>query len=355
MKKKLLSILKYSFFLGIGIFLVWWQFSKMTSAQRIEFEESLRHANYFYIIPITVFALASHLSRAMRWKILIETMGYEPSTSNTFYSTMCGYFANTFVPRAGEILRCTMLGRYENIPVSKLIGTILLERLFDLFCYFLVVVFTILIQINVVKSFITEHLSGIINKDPVVPAWVKIAVLIFVVIALIVFIKWLFRRHGEHRHIVKLKGIHLSLKEGFSTIIHLKKRKAFIAHTIFIWAMYLLQIYVGFNAISATSGLGINAALSVLSLSTIAMIIAPGGIGAFPVAVQQVLLIYGIDNISFGWLTWAVTTGIIIVAGLVCFILIIYQNKNNDEKKRFNSTENNSTGRIDATSDPLET
>lgn len=354
MKKKFVSVIKYSIFLGIGIFLVWWQFSKMTPVQRVQFEESLRNANYYYIIPITIFALASHLSRAMRWKILIEPMGYHPSTANTFYSTMCGYFANTFVPRAGEILRCTLLGRYEKIPVTKLIGTILVERAFDLFCYFLIVIFTILIQLRTVSDFIKTHLSHIVQPDPTVPAWIKIGILIIIAVVAFIILKWVFKKYAEHRHIIRIKGLNLSLKEGFLTIIHLKKRKAFIGHTVFIWLMYFLQVYIGFNAILATEGLGVAAALSVLSLSTIAMIISPGGIGAFPVAVQQVLLIYHIDDISFGWLTWAVTTSIIIVAGIICFGLIIYQNKNKNEKKRFNFREDNSAGRNHATGDKME-
>jgi len=354
MKKKLLSVLKYSIFLGIGVFLIWWQFSKMTTLQRIEFQESLRHANYFYIIPITIFAILSHISRAMRWKILIEPMGYHPSTANTFFATMCGYFANTFVPRAGEILRCSLLGKYEKIPVTKLIGTILVERVFDLFCYFLIVVFTILIQIKTVSDFIKKNIAHFTAQNQVIPVWVEILLFLFLIAGFILFIKWIFKKHSGHRHIIKLKGLHLGLKEGFYTIIHLKKRKTFIAHTIFIWAMYLLEIYIGFRAISATSALGIDAALSVLSLSTLAMIISPGGIGAFPVAVQQVLLIYGIDNISFGWLTWAVTTGIIIIAGIICFGLIIYYNKNNNEKKRFNPGADHNSERNNSTSNTME-
>ncbi len=98
--------------------------------------------------------------------------------------------------------------------------------------------------------------------------------------------------------------------------------------------MYLLQIYVGFNALSSTEGLGIPAAFSVLSLATLAMIVAPGGIGAFPVAVQQVLLIYKIDNISFGWLMWGATTGIIIVAGFISFGLLIYNNRKKNEARQ---------------------
>ena len=354
MKKRLLSILKYLIFLGIGVFLMWWQLSKMTALQRIQFGESLRNANYIFIIPITIMAILSHVSRAIRWKILIEPMGYVPSTSNTFYATMCGYFANTFVPRAGEILRCTLLGRYEKIPVTKLIGTILVERVFDLFCYFLIIVITILIQIQTVSDFVKRKLELISNSEHIGSAWWMILILLIAGGLVILFIKWFFKKHAAHRHIIKLKGLHVGLKEGFYTIIHLKKRKSFIAHTLFIWSMYLLEVYVGFHALSATASLGMGAALSVLSLSTLAMIIAPGGIGAFPVAVQQVLLIYNIDNISFGWLMWGVTTGIVVIAGIICFGLIIYHNKNKHEKERYNPGKDFESGRNNSTGNPVE-
>ncbi len=103
MKRKFLTVLKYVFFLGLGLFLVWWQFDKMTALQKEQFSESLRHAKYWLIFPVIIMAILSHVSRAIRWKILIEPMGYKPSTANTFYSVMTGYLANTFVSRAGEM------------------------------------------------------------------------------------------------------------------------------------------------------------------------------------------------------------------------------------------------------------
>lgn len=306
----------------------------MTPLQRIQFHDSLQNANYLVLIPIVIMSLLSHVSRAIRWKILIEPMGYYPSTANAFYSTLCGYFANTFIPRAGEVLRCTLLGRYEKIPVTKLIGTILIERFFDLICYFIIIIFSILIQLGTVSNFVKKKFSEISDQERLVPIWIKLAVLVLFIYLIIQLIKWLFKKHANHRHIIRLKGIHIGLKEGFSSIIHLRKRKSFILHTIFIWAMYLLQIYIGFGALSATAGLGIPAAFSVLSLATLAMIVAPGGIGAFPVAVQQVLLIYKIDNISFGWLMWGTTTGIIIVAGFISFGLLIYNNRKKHEARQ---------------------
>jgi uncharacterized protein (TIRG00374 family) len=333
MKKKIVAVFKYFIFLGIGFFLMWWQFREMTSAQKLQFWESLEHAKYIVIIPIAFIAILSHISRAIRWKIMIEHMGYHPSTSNTFYATMCGYLANTFIPRAGEILRCTLLSRYEKIPATKLIGTILVERVFDLFCYFIIVVFTILIQLNTVSDFLRKKLSLISETKIAFSWWIILLVLAVAALAVFLVIKWIFKRHATHRHIIKLKGFHIGLKEGVTTILKLKKRRSFLFHTVFIWAMYLFEIYVGFFALSATAGLGWAPALSVLSLATLAMIVAPGGIGAFPVAVQQVLLIYSIDNISFGWLMWSVATGIIIVAGLISFGLLIYNNKKIDETK----------------------
>src|SRR6185312_6041550 len=340
MKKKLLSVLKYIFFLGIGIFLTWWQLSKMTPLQKIQFRESLAHAHYIYLIPVFIITLLGHISRGVRWKILIEPMGYEPKVANTFYTTMCGYFANTFLPRAGEILRCTLLSRYEKIPVTKLFGTILVERIFDLLCYAVLIIITVLIQIETVSDFIKSRLEQIFSHKHQFPVWLVIIIVLAVAVIIYFIVKLILKKYKEHPYIVKLKGFHLGLKEGFSTILHLKKRKEFFAHTIFIWCCYLFEIYIGFNALSATSSLGIGAAFSVLSLATLAMIVSPGGLGAFPFAVQQVLLVYDVDNISFGWLMWGVTTGIVIVVGIICFGLLIYQNKITNEKKQHAAGKN---------------
>lgn len=350
MRKKILSVLKYCIFLGIGIFLVWWQIGKMTDLQKTEFIESLKNIHYVYMIPVIIMAVLSHISRAIRWKILIEPMGYQPSTANSFYTVMCGYFANTFVPRAGEILRCTLLSRYEKIPFTKLVGTVIIERLVDLVSYFIIIVITFLIQIKTVSDFITEKIKIISGSEQSMPLWIKLAMVAAAGLVLLLLLRWLLKKYREHSLVEKLQKLQHGLKEGFLTILKLKRKRAFFAHSVFIWTMYLLQMYVGFSALSVTSNLGIEAAFSVLSLSTLAMIISPGGIGAFPVAVQQVLLIYNLDNISFGWLVWGVNTSIIIVLGILCFGLLIYQNKIKNGRTLKNSGEDS----LPATDDSSE-
>lgn len=331
---KVVSVLKYLLFLGLGIFLVWWQFDKMSAQQREQFGLSLKNANYWLLLPVTLLALLSHISRAVRWKLLIEPMGYKPGTANTFYSVMSGYLLNTFLPRAGEVLKCTLLSRAEKIPINKLIGTILVERTFDLICYFLLIVITILIQINHVSDFVKKKLAQVSSHNHGLPVTVKLLIAVAVVYILILITKWIFRKFAHHRHIISLKGFHIGLKEGFSTILRLRKRGWFIFHTIFIWGMYLLEIYIGLGALTATSHLGLVQACSVLSLATLGMIVSPGGIGAFPLAVQEVLLIYHVDNVSFGWIIWGVSTAIIILGGLVSFAILLYKKKTVHETKQ---------------------
>src|SRR6476661_3412778 len=135
MRKRLLSILQYIIFLGGGIFLVWWQLRSMTPEEEQDFRNAMSYANYWLVIPVVILCILSHLSRAMRWKLLMEPLGYKPALKNVFSVIMVGYLANAAVPRLGEILKCTFLSRYEKLQVDKLFGTILVERTFDLVCY----------------------------------------------------------------------------------------------------------------------------------------------------------------------------------------------------------------------------
>ena len=333
MIKKLWLIIKYVFFLGLGFFLIWWQFNKMTDLQRTQFYESLLHANYWLIMPIIIMSVLSHISRAVRWKILIEPLGYKPSIENTFYSVMIGYLANTFLPRVGEILKCSSLARYEKIPMNKLLGTILFERIFDLVCYFILIIITFLIQLNYISAFVKQKFELLANKTTGFESWVTLLIALLIVTMIIIIFWQIFKKFAHHSSIIKIKNFYNGLREGLNTISNLKNRQWFLAHTIFIWAMYLMQVYVGFSALSPTAHLGITEAFSVLSLATLAMIVSPGGIGAFPLAVQEVLLIYKVDNISFGWLMWGISTAIIIVLGLVSFGLLVYKNKRMHEAK----------------------
>jgi hypothetical protein len=332
MQKRILSIFQYAFFLGGGLFLVWWQLKSMTPADQTEFYAALQHANYWYIIPVAILSILSHISRSMRWKLLMEPLGFHPSLKNVFSVTMIGYLANAAIPRLGEILKCTFLAKYEKLPSDKLVGTIIVERSFDFFCYLIFIGITVLIQIDKVSAFVEQQLQSIANA-PGLPIWAK-GLLIFLFIAFIVWgVRLLFKKFPQNKAIVSINQFLKGIGEGFRSVKKLKKQRAFFFHTVFIWAMYLLEIYLAFLAMNGTAHLPIEAACSVLSLATLSMIATPGGIGTFPIFVMETLLIYGIAaplGKAFGWVIWGVSTGLIIIIGLFCLLAIPYLNRKAD-------------------------
>ncbi len=332
MRKRIFSYLQYVFFLGLGIFLVWWQLKSMTPSEKMEFYEALQHTNYWIIIPIAFMSILSHISRSMRWKLLMEPLGFKPKLSNLFSVTMIGYLANAAIPRLGEIIKCSLLAKYEKLKVDKLVGTIIVERSFDFICYLIFILITILIQIDTVaKHFQKEFASFSSSNNSAI--WIKLTIAISLLIILWYLIKRIFKRNHQNVLIGKIIRFIKGIVEGFKSIKNLKQRKAFIFHTLFIWSMYLLQIYLGFKGMNGTHLLGMAPAFSVLTLTTLSMIITPGGIGSFPIFVMQTLLIYGINqNLgrAFGWLMWGVSTGLIVILGFVCLILIPFINKTAD-------------------------
>ena len=339
MGKKLGTILQYIFFLGGGIFLIWWQFHNMTPDQVTKFKIALSNADYKMFIPVIFMSLASHVSRSARWKILIAPMGYKPSLFNTFSVTMVGYLANSFVPRLGEILKCTLLGKYEKIPPQKLIGTIVVERVFDFLCYLIFILVTFIIQFKLVGNFVKDQVNKIAANNSGISFWTNIILTSAVIITIIWVIRFLVNKYSSGKLKQRLKTFISGLKEGIASIKNLQNRGWFLAHTIFIWSMYLLQIYVGFTAIQEVSHLGLNAACSVLTLATLAMIITPGGIGTFPTAVFLVLGLYNIEQSTgeaFGWIMWGATTFIILFFGSLSLLLLFLYNR----KPRHNISNN---------------
>lgn len=333
MRKRLLSILKYFLFLGAGIFLVWWQLKDMTALEKQDFAAAFKSANYWLILPIIFMSLLSHFFRAVRWKYLMEPLGYHPSLKNVFSVVMVGYLANSAVPRLGEILKCTFLARYEKLKVEKLVGTIIVERTFDLLCFLIFIGLTILIQIDVIGIYIKEKLIKI-GSTSGMPIWAYMFILVMSIAFIIHFTKLLFKKYPQNKIVQKINIIVKGIGDGFKTIITLQKKKLFLLMTLLIWSLYLTQVYIGFWAMEGTAHLSIKAAFSVLTLATLAMIASPGGIGWFPFFVMETLLIYGIASplgTALGWMIWGVSTGIIIIAGVICLLVLPYINRKKNE------------------------
>lgn len=334
MQKRLITIFKYIFFLGLGIFLVWWSIHKMDDTNYQQFVTSLKTANYYLLIPVFFILTASHVSRAMRWKILMGSMGYNPRLSNTFCAVMVGYLANFAFPRLGEVLKCTILGKYEKVPPDKLVGTILVERAVDMFSFFIVIVISLLTQAKVVGAYAKNIFNNYIFNGNSTQSAIKIALFIAVLIGGIFLLQWIFKKYLHIKIIQKLKAIFDGVKEGLLSVKNLKNKWQFILHSIFIWSCYAIGTYIGFFAIKETASLPLLASFPVLVFGTVATIITAGGIGLYPVFVMEAMRLYEIP-VSFGtangWLQWSAQFIIILVVGFICLLVLPYLNKTKNE------------------------
>ncbi len=329
MNKRLRTILQYLFFLGLGIFLVWWSVKDIDREKRLEIKEALVHARFYLAIPVFGMLLLSHYLRALRWRLLMEPLGYKTGKANTFFAVMIGYLANQAVPRLGEVLKCTILARYEKVPADKLVGTIVLERLIDAICLLIVFGITLIIQPGLYGDLMSSVFAGREAKGSQgLPGY---AVLLAAGVIVLLIGAWMIARKKTLRDVgAKLRHIGSRIWQGLTAIRHLKKRGQFLLMTLCIWGLYLSSGYIGFHALQATEHYGIPEAFTVLVAGSIGMIITPGGIGAYPYLIESTMQLYGLQTsiaLAFGWLLWLVQTFVILVGGLASFMLLPWYNK----------------------------
>jgi uncharacterized protein (TIRG00374 family) len=321
--KTLGNVLKFVFFLGLGIFLVWLITHKLTPGQWRRIREAFRDARYWYLVPGCLIGCAGFLLRGLRWRLLIMPLGYKTGVFTIFSAVMIGYIANLAVPRLGEITRCGMISRYERLPVNKVIGTMVTERTTDVLCLILIMAFTVLTQIRLVGHFFYVNVTRKIlafftDGDPT--HHLLIGGTLVAAVAAIWLVLRLCRHARWRRHLhLALRGV----RAGILSVKRMRQKKLFILYTLLIWVTYLSMIYFGFLCFSATSTLGLWPSLSVLSFGSVGMIITQGGIGAYQLIVQKVLLLYGVAEIygfAFGWLSWLAQTLLVLVVGFICVV-----------------------------------
>ena len=331
MNKRLRTILQYSFFLGLGIFLVWWSIKDLSKDDKSQIRTALETAKYWLLIPVFLILFLSHFFRAKRWKLLIEPLGYKPTTTNTVFAVFIGYLANQAVPRLGEVLKCTVLSRYEKIPADKLIGTIILERVIDAITLLIIFGITLAIQPDIYSQLVDTIFNSKNDGDTNKTISSSLLLIILVGIVIIALAIWMIRNKKNFKDLSLLfKKIGISIWQGLSAIRHLKKRWLFIFFTISIWSLYLAGGYIGFMALKETEQYGINEAFTVLSAGSIGMIATPGGIGAYAVLLQKTMMVYGLNKgiaLAFGWILWLAQTTVILLGGLISFVGMPYYNK----------------------------
>ena len=280
----------------------------------------LRNANYAWIFLGLFFGVLSHLSRAYRWKFMLAPLGYKPKFTNSVLAVLIGYFVNLAIPRAGEVSRATVMVNYENIPFEKGFGTIVAERIADVMMMFLIIGITLFFQFDFILTLISNSFEPL-----------KIGLIfIGVIIGIIIFSS--FVKKAKLGFLLKIKNFVVSLTEGVTSILKMKKKWAFIFHTIFIWTMYVAMFWATIPAIQGLE-VPVGGILVGFIAGGFSIAATNGGIGSYPLAVTGAFLLFNLPESpseAFGWIMWSAQTLMIVVFGGLAFLVLpIYNKKKN--------------------------
>lgn len=243
-------------------------------------------ANYLWVFAASIFGILAYWFRAVRWNLLLEPMGYEISTSNSFWTISFGYLMNLTIPRSGELARSTALFGVENVPVEKSFGTIILERVVDLICMMGFLGLTLIFKYKAFVAFYDyvtkqKEQSGVESSN----SKLYIVAGIFAVFAILFF---LFRKKLSQFSIYqKVIDFGKGIIHGLTSIFKMKQKGKFIAYTLGIWVSYYLAAYLVCFALPETSQFTFADGFFIIVVGTLGMMVpASGGIGAFHFALK---------------------------------------------------------------------
>lgn len=326
MKKRLGDILKFTIFLGIGIFFIYWFLLKLDSEQKAAIWQSFLSAKWSWVVVVMIACLTAHFFRALRWRLLFKPLGLTPSVNNTFGAVMVTYLANLAFPRLGEVMRCAMLRTSDHIPMEKSLGTVVTERLFDMLMFVIIVLLGFLLLFNSVKDFIYDALS---QKFNTLPTLTGLAITGIIIVVLLFLAYKLFNeklmQFSFYRKIIELiKGC----IDGIKSILHLgiKSTLLFILYSLIIYFLYIIGGWIilqAFPDIPDPARLGLSAAFVIYLFGSVGMMISQGGLGTYPVLVWQAVALYGVGEatgLACGWLLWGAQQAIVIVVGLAYLV-----------------------------------
>lgn len=347
MQKKLLSSLKFILIFCVTGYLLWNSFNAIDKEVLAEGETRIgfilkvwNQGDKFYFFLSALFTVLSHVLRAERWKLLLQPLGYNISLWNGFTAVMNGYFINLAIPRGGEVSRPVTLNKLEKVPVGTSIGTVVTERIIDLFFLAACIGIVFLYQFDVLIDFFSKIPIGTDGQSAfTIPPIIIYAAVGF--IAGLVAIYVVNKVKPELFDTIKNKLIELGagLKDGLLSILKLEKWGLFILHSILIWVCYFLMLWMILLAFKETETLSFIDALSIFAVGGIALALpTPGGAGSYHTFVPLAMVhLCGLSSLSKGVAFATIFHGwqtlIVILLGMISLIVINNKTKSNAIKK----------------------
>ena len=317
MLKKLKSYIKILLPISIGVFCIFFSFRNISFT---DFTKYFYEINYLWVFVGIFLGALSHISRSYRWKYLIEPLGYKLGFINSVLAVFSAYLINYTIPRAGDIARATMISKYEKIPLDKTLGTIVAERAVDVICILIIIAIGLIFEFNRISD---KLISLIENTE------ISVIIIYVGVIILILFVSnRVLRKSKYYKYILNFFS---GIIEGLTIIFKMEKRVPFILHSIFIWLMYILMFWATSMAFFELHEVAFYQFMISFTLAAISIMLSNGGIGIYPLAVEESLGWYGVQSttgLAFGWVSWLSQTMMVVIFGGLSLFILPFINRN---------------------------
>ena len=303
--------------ISIGIFCIYFSFRNINFS---DFKQYFFEINYAWVAIGILLGALSHISRSYRWKFLINPLGYKLGFINSVLAVFSAYLINYTIPRAGDLARATMISKYEKIPLEKTLGTIVAERAVDVICIIIIICIGLIIEFHRISQkliFLTKdtEISGIL--------------IYFGAFVLILFtLNWILKKSKYYKSITNFFS---GIIEGLTVIFKMKKRNLFIIHSVFIWLMYVLMFWATSKAFVELYDVTFFQLMISFTLAALSIMFSNGGIGIYPLAVEESLGWYGIQSttgLAFGWVSWLSQTMMVVIFGGLSLFVLPFINRN---------------------------
>lgn len=335
MKTKLLSLAKYLISLSVAVALMYYVFRGW------DFKDIMARfaqVNYGWVFISIAFSIISHFARAYRWNLLLRPVGYNHlSIGRTFNAVMVGYLANLVAPRLGEITRCGVMKRIDNVNMSASIGTVVAERVFDFLILLSLILLGLFLEFDRLSNFFIGFLGDRANGMALSDSGIIVLIAFGFIIAAGIFTLWWFREKVKQKPFYyKIRSFISEMINGFTSVLRLENKTGFWVSTLLIWALYYIMAFVLFYSVESTHQLGLVAGLSVLIMGGLGMS-APvqGGLGVYHLLVGSILLTYGIaekDGYFFATLVHTSQTLMVVVVGGISLVITMVTKRKLKEK-----------------------
>lgn len=317
------KILKVVLPLLLGLCMVW------SLTRKVQWDVVLQELDkgiaWHWVAISIIFALLSHIIRALRWRLQFRAFGVNPSAHDMCISVFGNYGLNLVFPRVGEVWRCGYIARRYNVPFSTTIGTMVSERLVDMIVAGLMTFTALIHEREHFASFLAGSDFGQRVLDLLASPWLW--VVSFCGVAVAVAAMWFLRHTKAYQMIVGfLSNMWLGIK-GLKDVPNLW---IYILWSIALWLCYYINSYTCCFFFGFTEHLDAWAGLAIFVMGSLSLVLpVQGGLGPWHYAVGTALLCYGIGQQltdpqiqAFIWTSWSLEQGFILLLGLYAMFVM---------------------------------